>query len=205
MSHQVQAQTRTSLARTGIAIAGGAAAYYVALTAFAVSQGRSATYPLRAVVAIFRGNHALPAYGPTFDVTTGTAIFAGSGWILLLSAACAGTFALLVRRRVLPAPLLVVAAVAWSLLWLGFTLLVFDNGGPVGVRRAVSSFQGLHELGSGAFVVAHVAFGASVGSCFAWPQTRRRPTAPVDERLRRGRKALATGPQERTNGSVAQS
>jgi hypothetical protein len=150
--------------RTGAtaAVLGGVT-YVATLAAFSVVQGHTVLYPFRAVAAIFRGNHVLPGYGRDFDTGSVAAVYGGTLWILVLSMACAGIFVFLVRSRGLAPAWVVPLAVGWALLWLLLALLVFDHGGSPGVRRRVSSFQGLHELGIPAFVVAHAAFGAVVG------------------------------------------
>jgi hypothetical protein len=154
----------------------GAVAYYVALAVAAVAQGRPLAYPFRAVLAMFRGNRALPDIGPAFDDTGWVAYVRGAGWILLLSLLCAGTFLVVARyvtRRVASPYAVVAVGVLWSLLWLGVTLLLLDHPRPPGIRRQVLSLGGLHELGITAFVAAHLAFGVTLGALSVRPRRER--------------------------------
>lgn len=139
-------------------------AYLLTLMVVSVAEGRSATYPLRAVYAIFNGSRYLPDvrfprdYG-MFQVVKSVA------WVVGIGALAAVPPAILTPRRVVQAGRLrlwLAISLGWStaMFLVAFVLLGFPA--PSGFQRSASSFEGVRVLGRPAFALAHVVYGVAL-------------------------------------------
>lgn len=153
----------------GAAVAGAlaAATWVVTLLVVAVTEGRSAAYPLAAVTALFRGERAL-GLPPTVGEVTGTALVRGALWTVLLAALLGGLFAVASRALLPrhPSVLVVAGAVAALVVFLLGVVLVGQPGSRT-LQREVSSYQGFRDLGLPLVGLAQVLSGAVFGAWWA--------------------------------------
>lgn len=139
-------------------------AYLGVLIGVAVGQGRSPMYPLRAILAVFRGNRVLPGESIFVDKFGAMNVVRSFGWLVLLSVLGGVVLAVLVRGRLGSRWLLLAAGLTWGLALFAIGILGLDRPGSANLRRSVSSHEGVRELGRAAFLAAHVTYGLVLGA-----------------------------------------